>query len=581
MLDQLPRLAPLWADRSEADLGLVLLELFAFAGDQLSYLQDRVALEGYLRTASQAESVRKLLRLIDYTLDPGCAARADVLLECVGNAPLFLARGFALRTHALGDAEAVVYETVEDAVLYPALSRVALALDAPSSTDGLQAVLQANLGGVLQPGAWLLFQQGDTREWAQVAGAAFALNSTTVTLTKSLASSYTAAGNATNNIPPGSVHGNRVRATHGASQSVRQTGTGLSGQRMALDLAPLTWVFDDALQQAVSTLAVSVDGQAWVEVEDFIDSDAAALHYCVATDKEGYLTLHFGDGVAGAAPGAGSAITVRYRVGMGSAGHAAPDTLTQFDATLAFADPSQHITGARNPLPASGAREPQSLQQARLLGPARLREQDRAVVPADFERVLAAGVRVNGRWLVPLQSHARIRHTGSWNTVVVSVDMPDHRALGEVPGLRDALAIALQARKMAGLDVRVEDARYCPLHIGLQIDVQAEHFARDVRRAVEQALVGPLLGGTPFFSAGRFHFGQAVYLSDLYAAVTAVPGVASVAVTRFKRLGDRYADDEARGFIAVGALEVARCDNDPAAPEQGVLYVRTRGGKEG
>jgi hypothetical protein len=61
----------------------------------------------------------------------------------------------------------------------------------------------------------------------------------------------------------------------------------------------------------------------------------------------------------------------------------------------------------------------------------------------------------------------------------------------------------------------------------------------------------------------------------------AVQGVRAVAVTRFKRLGDRYPDDEARGFIAVGALEVARCDNNPAATEFGVLRMRTRGGKEG
>jgi hypothetical protein len=60
-----------------------------------------------------------------------------------------------------------------------------------------------------------------------------------------------------------------------------------------------------------------------------------------------------------------------------------------------------------------------------------------------------------------------------------------------------------------------------------------------------------------------------------------VEGVRSVSVARFKRLGDRYPDREAQGVIDVGSLEVARCDNDAAATENGVLYVRTRGGKEG
>ena len=127
----------------------------------------------------------------------------------------------------------------------------------------------------------------------------------------------------------------------------------------------------------------------------------------------------------------------------------------------------------------------------------------------------------------------------------------------------------------------MEDARYCPLHVGLRVEVDDSHFARDVRTAVERALVGPLAQRLPFFGAGRFRFGQAVHLSDLYAVVTAIEGVRSVAVTRFKRLGDRYADSEAQGFVAVGALEVARCDNDAAATQNGVLFVRTCGGKEG
>jgi hypothetical protein len=57
--------------------------------------------------------------------------------------------------------------------------------------------------------------------------------------------------------------------------------------------------------------------------------------------------------------------------------------------------------------------------------------------------------------------------------------------------------------------------------------------------------------------------------------------VRAVSVTRFKRLGDRYPDREAQGFIPVGNLEVARCDNDPSHPENGLLYVLTCGGKEG
>ncbi|MFN7780174.1 MAG: hypothetical protein ACK5RK_15160, partial [Betaproteobacteria bacterium] len=44
MLDRLAARMPGWQRLNEADLGLALLELFAYAGDQAAYLIDRVAL---------------------------------------------------------------------------------------------------------------------------------------------------------------------------------------------------------------------------------------------------------------------------------------------------------------------------------------------------------------------------------------------------------------------------------------------------------------------------------------------------------------------------------------------------------
>ena len=591
LLDRLPTLAPDWRDRSEADLGMVLLELFAYAGDQLSYLQDRVALEGFLRTATQHESVRKLLRLVDAGIDPGQAAQAWLLFEVQGAMPLWLPRGAAVSTVAAGNEEPVVFETATDAVLHPAASRIALAVDAPSSLDGLQLQCAANLAGVVGVGTRLLVQQSDTSdphrdgqrapagEWVAVAAAAYGAV-TTLTLAQPLRGSYLALGDPQAGTPPARVYGNAVPATHGQSQEARQAGSGGPRQALALEHAPVT---QEPVAEGGTRIAleVFVDGEPWVEVDDFIDSEAADPHYRLARDNSGLVSVQFGDGVAGAAPAAGASIVVRYRAGNGLAGQVAPERLVVPGTGWTFPDASQRVRSVRNPDASYGAREPQSLAEARLLGPMRLREPHRAVVPADYEAALAQGVTVQGRRIVPLQTHARVRHTGAWNTVFVSVDLVDRRPLAATPGLREALEAVLDERRMAGGDVHVEDARYAALHLALDVDVQAEHFARDVRQAVERALVGPLAQGLPFFGPGRFRFGQPVYLSDLYAAVTAVEGVRSVSVARFKRLGDRYPDREAQGVIEVGALEVARCDNDPAATANGVLFLRTRGGKEG
>ena len=57
MLNQIPLLLPQWTDRSEADFGVVLIELMAYVADILSYYQDRVANEAFLATATQRRSV--------------------------------------------------------------------------------------------------------------------------------------------------------------------------------------------------------------------------------------------------------------------------------------------------------------------------------------------------------------------------------------------------------------------------------------------------------------------------------------------------------------------------------------------
>ncbi len=601
MLDQLPQLAPEWLDRNEADLGIVLMELLAFAGDQLGYLQDRVALEGFLRTATQRESVRKLARMIDYTLDAGRSAETVLLIEAAGAAPFLLSAGFAVGSVPARGVEtadaSVVYETSEDIVVVPALSRMALAADAPSGASRTQLRIAADLTGLIATGARVYIQQADTAqpridptrlpngEWCELAGPPiFAAGVTTLNLTAPLIGDYSRLGDAVLGIAPARVYGNAAHATHGASQEERATASGLPNQTMELALAPIAQIapaFSDSDAATTQALIVRVDGQAWSEVEDFIDSEAADRHYRVSRNNDGYVALHFGDGVRGAMPPEGAAIVVDYRVGLGNAGHAAPGTLQNMLAPPALPLPSQKILRVRNPIAASGARDPESLAHAKLIAPYRLRSVSRAVVPDDYPICIAEGVRVGGRHYAPLQSVARTRKTGTWNTVFVSVDMPDRRPLSATPGLRMAFERLLDGKKMAGLDVRVEDARYCSLHIALKVGIGAGHFARDVRGAVERALVGPTQSGTPFFAPGRFAFGQPVYLSDLYAVVAAIEGVESVAVTRFKRLGDRYPDNEVDGMIPVGALEVARCDNDPAATDNGVLYVRTVGGKEG
>lgn len=71
---------PEWTDRSPSDIGMLLVDLFAYVGDVVSYYQDRIASESFLATAVERRSVLHLLRLIGYELAPPVAAGAELTL---------------------------------------------------------------------------------------------------------------------------------------------------------------------------------------------------------------------------------------------------------------------------------------------------------------------------------------------------------------------------------------------------------------------------------------------------------------------------------------------------------------------
>jgi hypothetical protein len=72
---------PAWVERSEADLGVVVMEALAAIADELSYYQDRVAGESTLQTATQRSSVVRHARLVDYEPTPATVATTWLQLD--------------------------------------------------------------------------------------------------------------------------------------------------------------------------------------------------------------------------------------------------------------------------------------------------------------------------------------------------------------------------------------------------------------------------------------------------------------------------------------------------------------------
>jgi molybdopterin converting factor small subunit len=76
--------------RSPDDPAIALLDVWATAADVLTFYQERIANEGFLRTATELRSVLELARAIGYELSPGVAASAYLAftVETAAGAPL-------------------------------------------------------------------------------------------------------------------------------------------------------------------------------------------------------------------------------------------------------------------------------------------------------------------------------------------------------------------------------------------------------------------------------------------------------------------------------------------------------------
>ncbi len=95
LLDFASQRYPVWKDRLEADVGVMLAEIMSHTGDEMAYYQDRIAREASLETATQRRSVRRHAQLVDYVVHDGLGARGfiDVQVDPLAVGPQALPAG--------------------------------------------------------------------------------------------------------------------------------------------------------------------------------------------------------------------------------------------------------------------------------------------------------------------------------------------------------------------------------------------------------------------------------------------------------------------------------------------------------
>ena len=115
--------------RSDDDFAIGLLDAFAVMADVLTFYQERIANELYLRTARERLSIGHIARLIGYELRPGSAARGSLAFSMVEGAGaverLTLPAGTRVQSTPGPDEKAQTFETVEEIEVRPSWNRIA------------------------------------------------------------------------------------------------------------------------------------------------------------------------------------------------------------------------------------------------------------------------------------------------------------------------------------------------------------------------------------------------------------------------------------------------------------------------
>jgi uncharacterized phage protein gp47/JayE len=318
----IPQLIPEWKDYDkQTDFGHVLLQLFAHAGDILSYYQDRIANEAFLPTAQERRSVIQHLSLISYRLATATPASAllQIAIPAAATGIVRIRKGDAFATPSTRDSSSIRYEFTGDSF---DLNCATLEVDSASGNKLYEIAVEQ---GKLIREDVLGTSDGSANQ-------TFKLNFAPLILR---ASDTTADRNA----------------------AINQ------------DL------------QVWTELGSVIDAD-WRLQESLAFSLMDAKDFTVTIDENDQATIHFGgDGVGMVVP-SGATVKASYRTGGGAMGNVSANTITTLVDAPALNLLGATVS---NPDAATGGSDRESIEHAVENAPKVFRSQNRAVTADDYK----------------------------------------------------------------------------------------------------------------------------------------------------------------------------------------------------
>ncbi|WP_187368755.1 putative baseplate assembly protein [Baekduia soli] len=358
------------------------------------------------------------------------------------------------------------------------------------------------------------------------------------------------------NLPPevyevtAGVVGAMLPAAHSARERGEVLGEsdGTPGQCFTVRHAPVLPLAPDERLELRAPGAET--WQPWEPRDSFVESGEHDRHFhldLVSGEVAFGPSIREADGrwtQYGAVPEKGATVRFStYRRGGGRVGNVAAGALT------VLRSPIPGVATVRNPAPARGGVDAETLDSARHRAAMEIRSRHRAVTAEDFEYLcLEASPRVGRVVCVPpREGHAIGVH------IVPRVDpadrrlahdelLPDEDLLTEVAGYLDA-------HRLVGTTVHLLPATFRGVSVvaNLQASILADpqRVEQDVIHALYTYL-NPIVGGSPTGPGPGWGFGRTLSAGELHGIVHAVDGVQQVKILRIYETDVRTGEQSAK-----------------------------------
>jgi len=310
------------------------------------------------------------------------------------------------------------------------------------------------------------------------------------------------------------LNANVAPATQGQSVS-EILGSGSAStpnQEFTLKQPPMTFIQAPTPTGRQSTLSVKVNGVRWNEVPSLYNQGVSNQVFSTLIQSDATCDVLFGDGVQGAVlPTGQHNLQADYRVGLGSAGNVAANTVTT------LIDRPLGVSGVTNPAAATGGQDADTIDQLRTSAPQTVLTLGRAVSISDYQNyasTFAGIVKANATWIP----------NGVGQGVFLTVAAAGGTALP--PGNSTLTNLVTSLRNYGNPLVPITAVTFLETLFSFSADLQYDpaYDAPTVKNQVLTALYAE-------YSFNARTFGQGVSADELATVIQSVPGVVAVNIT--------------------------------------------------